>query len=166
LGRPPTQTFIRRKAKQERIAAILELRVKGWTQAEIGAAQDPPITQQSVGKIIQKALDDMPVEHVERLRAIELMRLERLHKAIEEQAESGTDLAAMSMVLSIANRRARLMGLDRASSGGFQPIQRTDSEGGVVAEGDFVDERGVPTVHIIIEGDPETTRRRPAPEAG
>jgi hypothetical protein len=109
MGRPKITSPIA-IARQQRIAAILNLRLAGWTLQAIGDAQSPPITRQSVFELLVRALRDMVLEPYQEARRLELARLDALQVACWPAAIKGKG-ASVDRVLSIVDRRARLAGL-------------------------------------------------------
>ena len=97
--------------RELRISAILTKRLTGTSLRQIGAEEDPPISLQAVAQLIGRAVSGMVAEPLEQVRQMELLRLDELLGAIWPQAKGG-DIAAVDRVLSIMQRRARLIGLD------------------------------------------------------
>lgn len=107
---------------------IMELRIGGATYKEIGEkiAEDEqlaqPLSPGRVSTIVKKALDRITVglkTEAEHYRAIELLRLDKLQKSIWNDATSETTerqdrkLRSIDRILSIMQRRANLLGLDK-----------------------------------------------------
>lgn len=78
-------------------------------------------------KAVQRALVRTMQEPADELRTIELDRLERLHFAAWAKAING-DLRAIDRVLRIAERRAKLLGLDVALPGAGKGGELLDEE--------------------------------------
>jgi hypothetical protein len=155
------KTAISRKQRADRIAAMMELRLKHWSLAEIGKAQTPPISGPRVWKIISEAIDETVREPADKLREIEALRLDRIAKALWDRVEAGGDMTLIDRYLAVMQRRARLLGLDKSPSGMRQI-------GGPLIEGvagppmeDTFDESGVRTIRIEVIGNPEASRRKP-----
>ena len=87
------------------------MRLQGWRYSQIGEALDPPISGPRVHAIITKLLAETPVEPIEDVRKVELMRLDELQTAIHEKAVNG-DQFAIDRVLKIQQQRAQLAGLN------------------------------------------------------
>ena len=89
-----------------------ELRLNGLTYKEIGAKL--AITDMGAYKIIMRCLarelNDIR-ERIPAMRKIELNRCDKMLKAISGRVNKG-DLKAITVALKIAERRARLAGLD------------------------------------------------------
>jgi DNA-binding Lrp family transcriptional regulator len=87
----------------------LQLRSQGLTYREIAARLG--INESTAHRRVQRALEAIPFEEVNDYRALEQIRLDALQLAIWDKAMSG-DLRAIDRVLAIAQRRAKLLGLD------------------------------------------------------
>jgi hypothetical protein len=102
----------------DRDLAILNLRLHGLTFPEI-ARKLPEMGFRAVGvsrvhAIVTKSLRSCRDEPARELRQLELLRLDQL-QAAHYPAAMGGDAAAAARVLSIIDRRARLLGLDAGS---------------------------------------------------
>jgi AraC-like DNA-binding protein len=97
---------------KERAARALELRKTGETFATI-AQRVGYRSQQAAHDAVRRALDEVLREPAEQLRALELERLEALWRAHYSNALAG-DLPALAACLKLMERRARLLGLDKA----------------------------------------------------
>jgi hypothetical protein len=162
---PPTKNSgLAAKQRADRIADMINLRIQHWSLQEI--ANKYGITRARVHQIICKAFDDTVREPAEKLREIEAARLDRLGKTLEPAVLAG-DPAAITPYLAIMARRARLLGLDRQTGGGFNhplTIEGTLAAGATAVEdGAYTDEHGVQVVRVEIIGNPEITRRHPPP---
>ena len=112
----------------------LELRLAGASYVQIAEALG--MTPGGAFKVVDRALRRQAAEtdeKVEALRSLELSRLERLHLALWSRGKDG-DVKAVQTLLRLAERRARLLGLDaplRTTIGGSgEPLQiQTDAEG-------------------------------------
>ena len=93
----------------------VELRTAGWTfdaiAAELGYAN-----RGSVYAVIRKALDTHEAEGVERLRELEVARLDRLQANLWDRAMAG-DMTAVSEIRRIIEARVRLFGLALEQTG-------------------------------------------------
>lgn len=78
-------------------------------------------------KAVQRALVRTLQEPADELRTIEADRLERLHHGVWMKALGG-DLGAVDRVLRIAERRAKLLGLDVPLAGGGRAAGDLDAE--------------------------------------
>ncbi len=90
----------------------LALRLEGLTHREI--ARRLGIAPSSAYKRVRHALDavnERNAAEAERLRTLELLRLDALQDAIWEKALAG-ETKSLSRVLTIMERRAKLLGLD------------------------------------------------------
>jgi hypothetical protein len=99
----------------DRDLAILNMRLHGLTFHEI-ARQLPeagfrPVGVSRVHAIVAKCLRSCREQPARELRQLELLRLDQL-QAAHYKAAMGGDAAAASRVLSIMDRRAKLLGLD------------------------------------------------------
>lgn len=111
----------RTPATLDREREIIDLRVAGLSQPEIGLRYG--ITRQRVQQIVDRGLARALTESADKLRAIELQRLERMTRALWPLALTGRANAdepidrigqdrAVLRLLQIADRRAKLLGLD------------------------------------------------------
>jgi hypothetical protein len=133
--------------RMQRVSQMLNLRMQGKTLQEIADAQEPKITFQAVSKAIKTTLKDIMIESVAEVRALEAGRLDAMQNALWPQALAG-DMQAINTVLSIMQRRARLLGLD---------LQRGVYAGHDGAEADSVDPH---TLKVEIINDPNIERVR------
>ena len=102
-------TKVRTALLEER---CLSLRPEGLTHREIAARLG--IAPSSAYKRVRHALDavnERNAAEAERLRTLELLRLDALQDAIWEKALEG-EAKSLSRVLAIMERRAKLLGLD------------------------------------------------------
>jgi hypothetical protein len=112
MGRKAKITSADRIAREQRTAAIVQMRLQGFTLREIGAAQHPPVSNVAIYKTIRNALDRMATEATEQARRLEEMRCdELLAGGLYERALNG-DLQAVNGVLAVMAKRSRLLGLD------------------------------------------------------
>ncbi len=94
----------------------LQLRLEGLTHREIAARLG--IAPSSAYKRVRHALDAVNERNAaaaERLRTLELLRLDALQDAIWDKALEG-EAQSLSRVLTIMERRAKLLGLDAPTS--------------------------------------------------
>ena len=94
----------------------LALRLEGLTHREI--AKRLGIAPSSAYKRVRHALDAVNARNAEeagRLRALELLRLDELQEAVWEKALEG-ETKPLARVLTIMERRAKLLGLDAPAS--------------------------------------------------
>jgi hypothetical protein len=139
MGRRATITSADRIEREQRTAAIIQMRLAGFTLREIGAAQHPPVSGVAIFKTIRKALDRMG-EAAEQVRRLEELRLDELQAGLYEKALNG-DLQAVNSVLAVMAKRSRLLGLDA------QPVRLG------------ADSHEQPPVKIEVVGDAELHRR-------
>lgn len=107
----PHNAAVKLAAADRRLRA-LELRKAGATLHQIAAQTG--VSHEQSRKDLQRAMADLLAEQnasAEELRALELERLERLHIALWKQATDGHH-GAIDRLLRIAERRAKLLGLD------------------------------------------------------
>lgn len=107
------RTAVQRKAEREVTAAetaraVLDLRKGGATYAEIASKLALSGPAQAY-RVAQRAIADLPRESAEEVRAIELERLEAMHRAVWDAALSG-DLDAFDRALRASESRRKLMG--------------------------------------------------------
>lgn len=94
----------------ERQRKVLELRIKGFGHREIAKELGIAVgTSHKDTELGLKALQ--PLEEAEVLLGIELARLDRYQKALDDGAESG-DARSVLAALKIMDRRAKYLGLD------------------------------------------------------
>lgn len=134
--------------RMQKVSAILTERLSGKSLAEIGQAQDPPVSPQAIQQMVQRVLRSQISETVEQARSLELMRLDQLLAAIWQRALDG-DIACVDRCLAIMTRRARLLGLDLQPSAVFVRG---------AADGVETDADGRPIVRVTIENSPEVQR--------
>ena len=87
----------------------LDLRLFGFTYQQIGDKLG--FTKQAAYKIVTSALAAIPRESADKLRMIELDRLDRMQAVLAKRVNDG-DLGAIDRWLKIAERRAKILGLD------------------------------------------------------
>lgn len=107
----PHNAAVKLAAADRRLRA-LDLRKAGATLHQIAAQTG--VSHEQARKDLQRAMADLLAEQnasAEELRALELERLERLHLALWPQATQGHQ-GAVDRLLRIAERRAKLLGLD------------------------------------------------------
>lgn len=104
----------RRLRTAERQGRALELRLAGWTYAQIGA--ELGISQPAAFKLVNRALQQIrakAAETSEEVLALELQRLDRWLQVADRAVHDG-DVNAVAHCLRIQERRAKLLGLDVA----------------------------------------------------
>lgn len=95
--------------RRERENLMYELRLGGYTLQQIAVKLD--VTVSCVSQAISKRLKKRHQPLLEELRAVELDRLDKYLKALEERIERG-DTLAIQTALRVADRRSKLLGLD------------------------------------------------------
>jgi hypothetical protein len=99
----------------DREHAILDMRLHGVSFQEISrrlpGAGFGRLSVRRIRDIVAKCLKSCRDEPARELRQLELLRLDQL-QAAHYKAAMGGDAAAISRVLSIMDRRAKLLGLD------------------------------------------------------
>lgn len=110
------KTSSRTLIRAERTAAALDLRRRGMTYAEIAAQ-----TGLSIGgafDVVRRAIDARNRECAEQAAAIVALECDRLDGLFAGSfpAACGGDPAAVASCLRVMERRARLLGLDRAAT--------------------------------------------------
>lgn len=93
----------------KRRAKCLELRASGLSLRAIAAKVG--MAHSSVAEAIEAELNELTKEPAERLRTVEVARLDRLLKAMWPKAMKG-DVYRVDRCLKIMERRAKLLGLD------------------------------------------------------
>jgi hypothetical protein len=118
VPRQHKKTSTERVGRAERAGWALELRKAGLTFREIG--QRMGVTEQRAHRIVTEELARLNAKRAESAEAVtrlEVERLDALLAAVWEKAAAG-DLAAVDRVLSIMQRRARLLGIDAEKPAG------------------------------------------------
>lgn len=108
MSRSAARALLARSREQQG----LELRLGGASYVQI--AESLGMTPGGAYKAVDRALARQAAqteEKADKLRRLELARLERLHLGLWQKAKAG-DEKAVREVLRIAERRARLLGLD------------------------------------------------------
>lgn len=133
-----------------RAAKALELRMEGKTFSVIAqeAGYNSP---QAAHDAVKRALDATLREPADRLRALELERLDVLWQIQYLNAQAG-DVQAMAACMKIMERRAKLLGLDAAVKA---EVTGADGQPLTVAP---------PVLNIVIDGDRKDAA--PASQAG
>lgn len=134
--RPP-QAEPNRAALAERDAKIMRLRIAGWTLARI--ADQVGLSVSGVHAVIQQRIAAEVQPAAAELRALEITRLDDLlARAYTVMADTDTSgelrLKAIDRALRVAERRAKLLGLDSPVQLDVALDQRLDLEGAVVAD--------------------------------
>jgi hypothetical protein len=111
MGRRAEITSARRIERERRTAAIMDMRLAGYSLRAIGEAQRPPVSGVAIFKTIRKTLERMATEVTEQIRKLEALRLDEMTLTVFPAASAG-DLAAIDRLLDIMRRRSRLLGLD------------------------------------------------------
>lgn len=132
-------------------AQALELRCEGKSFVEI-AKELGYNSRQAAWDAVMRALDEQVTEPAERLRSIELLRLEKISEVIYLQATAG-DGFAIQNYLNVMDRRHRLTGL-------AAPVKHelTGKDGEPL--------QAQPAVLNVIIENGESDRPAPAQEAG
>ena len=106
----PQQSGARTVKTQLQMAEALELRAGGSTYGQIGAALG--VSRSRAFKIVGKALDELTKRSegsVERLRRLELVRLDRWTCALDPKKD---DPRVVDTLIRLSERRCKLLGLD------------------------------------------------------
>ena len=115
----------------ERRARAVELRKLGLTYAKIG--EQLGVARQTAYQLVQSALEELRAktsEGLEELRQLELERLDEWQVLVVRELQKGRVLQAIDRLLKIAERRAKLLGLDAPTK---HVAQVSGPEGGPVA---------------------------------
>jgi hypothetical protein len=122
-----TQTQAVQHARRAVIMAkILELRVQGLSERDIAKDLGFKIEHFSsarVNELLYMALDDIVLPEAERLKRLELARLDQIINGHFEGATTG-DVGATHALLACVDRRNRLLGI-----GADQRVQQLDKDG-------------------------------------
>jgi hypothetical protein len=128
----PQENSGRKVKKHQQMILALDLRASGATFSQIGAAL--AVSKPRAFRIVRKALDEL-VEHctdtAERVRKLELYRLDRIRLALEPKKG---DPRAADTLIRISERVARLHGLDAP-----QRIEASGPNGGPIQTGETPD---------------------------
>lgn len=140
LGPKATQsTSKERIAVDTRRKSMMELRIAGYSlraiAAELGCAMS------TVTDGIERELAELTREPAERLRTVEVERMDEMLKALWPRIQSG-DTASVDSGLRVMARRAKLLGLDAPvqvsadmrHGGGERPIKVEVTEAQALAE--------------------------------
>lgn len=120
---PQSKTSGRKALALERELRALELRKAGASYAQI--AEVLGISRSAAHKAVARALDKVIAEvreNADRLRALELERLDHLSRELWRQALKG-HLGAIDRLLKVMERRAKLLGLDAPTKADIQGEQ-------------------------------------------
>ena len=118
---PIAKTRAKAIAVMDRKAEALTLRRRGMKYREI-ADKLGYATPGGAYKAVRSAMDATIREPADELRQHELGRLEELHQAVWDKALEG-NLNAIDRVLKVAERRAKLVGLDKLADGFMSPAE-------------------------------------------
>ncbi len=116
----------RRVTAQKRREEAVELRMAGLTYKQIGARLG--ICESAAYKTIMTAMKeslDKTEQSTKELRALELLRLDRVQVAIWSRCLNG-DLKALDRLDKIMNRRASLLGLNSPTKTAFTDPSGTE----------------------------------------
>ncbi|MEW1974154.1 helix-turn-helix domain-containing protein [Microbacterium profundi] len=116
---PRPRRTSKRIERASRRAEAFALRRNGVSTAAI--AQHLGVHPRTVSTWIREAIQAIPGEDASAIRAMELERLDAILAPQMRLALAG-DGFAVDRVLRIMERRARLLGLDDAKSGGFEQV--------------------------------------------
>jgi hypothetical protein len=104
-----SHTSPKRIAQRKREAEALQLREQGYSHAQIGEHMD--LSPSQVCRMVFAAMDKLiPVETAERVRTLELKRLDAIQSELWEDVTRG-NLGAIHAYLRLSDQRSRLMGL-------------------------------------------------------
>lgn len=137
-----------REARRERAAKSLELRINGYSYRQIARALS--ISERTAYLDVQEelaALDALVSKRAERLRDLELARLDKILRSLWDPIKAGDAKAAMAAIKAL-ERRARLLGLDAPTK-----VAPTDPEGAKPYQPELVDPRSlsVDTLRAIVQ---------------
>lgn len=100
---------VREAATLQKMSAALDFRLQGHTFEEIGQSLEVSTTR--AYELVELALKDTLAEKAEKVRQMELRRLDLMTPNLLNAAVEG-DARAVDAVIKIMDRRAKLMGLD------------------------------------------------------
>jgi hypothetical protein len=104
-----SHTSPKRIAQRRKEALALQLREQGYSHAQIAAHMK--LSPSRVCRMIFSAMDKLiPVESAERVRVLEMRRLDAIQSEIWEDVING-NLGAIHAYLRLSDQRSRLMGL-------------------------------------------------------
>lgn len=105
---------------EKTLASALDLRIKGWSARSIALSLGIPKT--SVERMLDRAFAELkPYAESERVRELELARLDELTIGVMENASKG-DVPSVASYLAIAQRRMAIVGIDPV------PVSRVKNE--------------------------------------
>jgi hypothetical protein len=104
--------YVRTEEQAHLDTEALRLRSLGWTYQRI--ADNIGVTKATAYNRVQRALAAIPAEAVDEFRRLEMERLDLVLNVAMDKAMSGDKgaLFAVDRVITIMDRRAKLMGLD------------------------------------------------------
>jgi DNA-binding CsgD family transcriptional regulator len=111
-----------------RVRRALELRLAGASYYKIG--DELGISESSARGLVSRAMARTTRHHerdVEKLRSVELMRLESMLHSLQFDVDHGS-LEAIALAMKLSERRSKLLGLDAPVK-----IANTDAEGHTAA---------------------------------
>lgn len=103
------KTTKERIAVDKRAAQCMELRIEGHSLRAIAAKVG--LSKDGVAKAIERELADLTHEPAERLKVVELERMDAMIAGLWPKAKKG-DVASIQAALGVMQRRAKLLGLD------------------------------------------------------
>jgi transposase-like protein len=113
MGDRNSTTAPRRLSAAEKRAKALEAKKAGYTFREI--ADNLGCSVSNAYKLVRKALDEINAKteiDAQEMRDVEVARLDALQVTLWRRAVVNGELGAIDRLLSVMNRRARLLGLD------------------------------------------------------
>jgi hypothetical protein len=117
MGRKARISGAAKILREQQLAEIIQLRLQGQTLQAIGESMQPPCSAQNIHTRIRKALQRMMTDAVEQARRLEELRCDELLAGGLYERGIGGDAQAAGAVVSVMQRRARLLGL------GMQPLR-------------------------------------------
>lgn len=150
---PLDKTGSRGVCDAERVAIALHLRRDGLTFDAVAAHPGPDgkalySSRQAAARAVARELRRLPAEEADTLRAVELLRLDELHRQVwpqvgdgdpitcpscEAVADRAPNLHAATTVLRIMERRARLCGLDASDENDARMVAVAEQQVAIVA---------------------------------
>ena len=131
----------------ERRARAVELRKLGLTYEQIRAQLD--ITKQAAAKLVQRAIDASREHDAQTVRAavnLELERLDDWQVKVAREMQKGKVLQGIDRLLRIAERRAKLLGLDAPTK---HAARIAGPEGGPVPVAHEMDLKGMSNAELL-----------------
>jgi hypothetical protein len=116
-----------RLRQAERRAEVLRLRLAGLEFADIAARLDPPVSKQRAHQLYRAALAEVVREPASEIITAEVLRLDLLWRALLPAVVRGS-ARHTEVAVRVAERRARMLGLDAPTRTEVLTIDAIDAE--------------------------------------